>query len=679
MADKIKRMESISGSSLADVATDQDSLGFKVYIEAIGAYLTHEDTKGPLTLSIEGEWGSGKSSFMLQLRKWLKENRNVKTVWFNAWRHDKEEALWAAFALQFVAEMTDQMKSLWKCLRAKWKLMKNRFNWRRGWFDLVRTVITMLLWIVIASAIWIFGHETFIVNGKSVGLSNALRILIGVVGSLATAQKVFSTVRDTVDIVGNPLRFDLKKHIQDLNYAERIGFIEQFHRDFKKIVDVYVIKEKVFVFIDDLDRCKVPKAAEMMQAINLMIGADDRLIFIVGMDRQKIAAGLAVDFEKLLPYMEMNSQGNFEEVKTKVGIKFGYDFIEKFIQLPFRVPIAGLDKIDNFLNGLKESKKISALITNKKRQGLLLKIKSWFNKKDQKQKTTDQKEMIEKDETTRKWNEFALKVADDSEAVQEMVKIVAGFLNYNPRRIKQFINMFRLKAYISYYTGLFNPPLDSKDIRGITFEQLAKFVAIELRWPLFLANLDDDNNLLSRLGMFAENWKYEKNPKSKFFEPQTNIESQWRSETELLELITLNANLTKHSKNAIHNDYSLVQLDISKLLKVSARVTPPEISPLSPTISTKGDDSAKKDDIELRRIKKVMESVKEELLSKANVVGVEVGNKFVSGRETDSLSIRVKVKQKLPKSELSQKDLIPAYIDGIVTDVVEVGGIQSYV
>ena len=605
------RMESIAGSSVADVATEKDALGFDVYVEAIGAYLTHQDTKGPLALSIEGEWGSGKSSFMLQLKRWLVEKRNAKTVWFNAWRHDKEEALWAAFALQFVEEMSDQMKSKWSRLRAKWRLMRNRFDWRSGWFDLVRTGFNLLLWIVIAVAIWVAGRETFLVNGEIVGLPRAIWIVLGLGGSLAAVRGIFSTVRDTVDIVGNPLRFNLKRHIDDPNYAERIGFIEEFHRDFRKIVGVYSENEKVFVFIDDLDRCEVPRAADMMQALNLMIGADDRLIFIMGMDRQKIAAGLAVKYEKLLPYIKLNVQGNFEQFKTREGTRFGYDFIEKFIQLPFRVPAPEPKKIDRFLENLKQEKETAPSEQEKeKRPRLWSKLANQRSKEVLKKETGKQPDVlagempsVAKDETQeakqeeiemlRKWDEFALETGDDSKAVQETVKtIVAGALRYNPRRIKQFINLFRLKAYIAYNTGLFNPPAKSEDTQAMTFEQLAKFATIELRWPLLLSDLEEDYDLLKRLSEYAEAWKYDQSKQKKVSEPKTNAEKRWRAETELLDLIALKPDPKKEQRESTYRDYSLTQLNVSKLLQVSAAVRPPDTITPSQTEAPSPTESA---------------------------------------------------------------------------------------
>jgi hypothetical protein len=184
---------SILNTSVGDQASVHDSLGFTPYVTAIGEFLINEQTKPPLTMSIEGEWGSGKSSFMKQLQKeielsqrkalekkidnfekwvrrrllrifydyeinesryeWLRINfewkfikletefflvlwkilnyvclwiidkilsllidlfksvifllqRKPRTVWFNAWRHDKAEALWAAFALEFIRQIS---------------------------------------------------------------------------------------------------------------------------------------------------------------------------------------------------------------------------------------------------------------------------------------------------------------------------------------------------------------------------------------------------------------------------------------------------------------------------------------------------------------------------------------------------------------------------------------------
>jgi predicted KAP-like P-loop ATPase len=132
----------IAGSAIGDHPTHADRLGFKPYVEAIAGFLLADATRPPITISIEGEWGSGKSSFLLQLEdaivgerrfgaflktlplwlggesasgsisaawKKLRSPRPPLTVRFNAWRHDKQDSVWAAFALAFVQSLRSEI------------------------------------------------------------------------------------------------------------------------------------------------------------------------------------------------------------------------------------------------------------------------------------------------------------------------------------------------------------------------------------------------------------------------------------------------------------------------------------------------------------------------------------------------------------------------------------------
>jgi len=71
-----------------------------------------------------------------------------------------------------------------------------------------------------------------------------------------------------------------------------------------------------------------------------------------------------------------------------------------------------------------------------------------------------------------------------------------------------------------------------------------------------------------------------------------------------------------------------------------------------------------------RRIK---ELYKKEILSKPNVVGVGVGYKIRSGKITDEPAVMVYVTRKIPKQALRKEELVPEELDGVKTDVVEVG------
>ncbi len=69
---------------------------------------------------------------------------------------------------------------------------------------------------------------------------------------------------------------------------------------------------------------------------------------------------------------------------------------------------------------------------------------------------------------------------------------------------------------------------------------------------------------------------------------------------------------------------------------------------------------------------------KNDLLAKPNVVGVGVGEKISQGRNTGELSVVVLVRQKVPLVGLEPKAIVPREVNGIRTDVVEVGLIRAF-
>jgi hypothetical protein len=65
------------------------------------------------------------------------------------------------------------------------------------------------------------------------------------------------------------------------------------------------------------------------------------------------------------------------------------------------------------------------------------------------------------------------------------------------------------------------------------------------------------------------------------------------------------------------------------------------------------------------------------LFGLANVVAVGASYKQKGGKPTSTRALTVFVESKLPKSELAKSDIVPAELDGVKTDVVEVGKIEA--
>jgi len=64
------------------------------------------------------------------------------------------------------------------------------------------------------------------------------------------------------------------------------------------------------------------------------------------------------------------------------------------------------------------------------------------------------------------------------------------------------------------------------------------------------------------------------------------------------------------------------------------------------------------------------------LLGLKNVVGVGVGYKHVGGDNTGDPAYVVYVEKKLPPGDLSRSHIIPRKIDGLDTDVIEIGVVK---
>lgn len=81
---------------------------------------------------------------------------------------------------------------------------------------------------------------------------------------------------------------------------------------------------------------------------------------------------------------------------------------------------------------------------------------------------------------------------------------------------------------------------------------------------------------------------------------------------------------------------------------------------------------------DLETVRARLDSARERILARANVVATGVGYKVTGGARTDALSIVASVAEKVPPERLAPRDLVPAAVDGVPTDVVETGQVRAF-
>ena len=498
-------------SSVGDSAAAVDELGFELYVNALADFLVAPNTRAPLACSIEGSWGSGKSSFMLQLKNRLRKVAPAcRTVEFNAWKYDKQEELWAAFALKVTRSLREQLG--WaRRLLCDFRLFRTRI---KGWTERLSLLALLLTWLLL-----LCGFGGVIVWTIRASNNERVTLIKSLVGSKdkssAEKAKVAAEPKPSTEtptlpdpwyhwLSWSPLatsavlivlltgkipqslrkrlfEAQLEKYIDRPDYKGKAAFVDAFSDDFSKMIEAYAPSGgKIFVFIDDLDRCEAPKAADLMQAINLMIGDGNSLIFILGLDRAKVAAAIAFKFREIIPYLDpsLDLTARPDSIRS-----FGDAFLEKFIQLSFRLPISSNEaQARKFIDSLIADAAMPAQATT-----------AGQNK--------DAGEAIDAAaESTRR----ALRIESgaESQRIRDIVMMVREVLEYSPRRIKTFLNAFRLALYIASAQGLLDVDSMTEEAE-VTPERLGKFLVLTSRYPEIRLTLDKDSAFLQEIEEMA--------------------------------------------------------------------------------------------------------------------------------------------------------------------------------
>lgn len=79
LAEEARERRAINDKPITDIK--EDTLGFRVYVSALHEFITSRDTTTPLTISINGAWGSGKSSLMKMLERQFKP-KDADNLWW---------------------------------------------------------------------------------------------------------------------------------------------------------------------------------------------------------------------------------------------------------------------------------------------------------------------------------------------------------------------------------------------------------------------------------------------------------------------------------------------------------------------------------------------------------------------------------------------------------------------
>ncbi len=468
----------IASRVLADIPDEElDLLDFGVYADALATLIRDENTKKPITIGIDAAWGMGKTQLMKMVRKRLthpvsdklqmkvKGRSRFPTVWFNAWKYDREDALWAALVLEILDQSTKRLPP-WERRYVNVRLKFRRLNWR---WVLGAALSLSLLAVLVPLGIWLLVRSNPTLG--SILISFAILSATGAYHSMKEVAQQIKTLQQ-----------DLSKYIKTPDYQEKIGFLAQFEEDFGRVIDIVTENGKwpLVVFIDDLDRCGPAEAVEIVEAINVLL--DSRhCVFVIGMDANAVAQSIQSKYKSLEQAYATNP----------AGLTLGERFLEKIVQINFRIPPSQEYQVQWLIKShLAMSKERTTAVSQpaeaEERRTLaeqMIQAEQRGGEKNLSKATEIAEDKIvgtgtgiSKEEIQEVSKELSKRAFEDDERVHQAVREVAPYLDSNPRKIKKFINNFRLHALIAQKRGLLE-----RD--GISVSLLAKAVVVSMLWP----------------------------------------------------------------------------------------------------------------------------------------------------------------------------------------------------
>lgn len=234
--DKIKILTDIPVSSASE-----DALNFNAYSESLTQIIV--DSKARFAVGIFGSWGTGKTSLMKMIKTKLKEKYkdDIITLWFEAWRYDRDKYLaLVPFLRQLLIELENQSKDSKK----KWQSVKKGAE---------RTLSAFADSVSFSSGAQPIGSVQFDIGKFKNSLKSEGSIFFG---------------DETV-----PFREHPTGHLASA--------IAKLRKDTKND------KIRIVAFIDDLDRCTPDKALEVLESIKAFFDMEG-IVHVIAMDSSSI-------------------------------------------------------------------------------------------------------------------------------------------------------------------------------------------------------------------------------------------------------------------------------------------------------------------------------------------------------------------------------------------------------
>lgn len=435
----------VAGAS-SDRPSVADQLKFTDYAQAFAEIIASDDTEPPLTIGIYGSWGIGKSS-LLEMIAGQFENPEagptpVHVVEFNAWEYNSSEKIWPALVRRVMEEM--ERRAQWTRRARLWDTLKRNVGreWRRRRAPLAVAVLSVLAVAVVAAVELALSPELIVAALAALGISGAAKVIS--------------------DLATNPVSKWVATLVEREDYGEELPYMREIRADLRFLAEQMRRdgeQPRILVMIDDLDRCEPEKAVEVLQAVNQLLDFD-AFIVCLGIDARVITAAVEAHYDQLL---------------GEAGAT-GYEYLDKIVQIPFRIPTPTAAEIEIFLSAQMpirlEVPEVEVTVTP---LGGVAGTDAGYGKPE------DGEGMAGADGGVPPEPEAPLLTTLFSQNEVDGFQTLAPYIRSNPRHIKRLINVYRMVRTLAIRR-------DVKEILGNSALTIS-WIVICAQWPYTVSGM----------------------------------------------------------------------------------------------------------------------------------------------------------------------------------------------
>ena len=378
----------------SDTESKEDYLNFGEVSQIVTEILETEAML-PVSIGIFGNWGAGKSSLLNLIEQQIKPHEWI-VIKFDAWLYQGFDDARTAL-LETIANHLIQAAKNKETILQKSKNLLARIDGLR-----------LAGWLAEGAAL-AAGFPTFGLVSKIFG--TAQNALDGIQDATESKQ-VVETGKEIVDS-GRKLIAPQKQQTPPQQ-------IDEFRKEYGEILQD--LGKKLVIVIDNLDRCLPANAIQTLEAIRLFLFLN-RTAFIIAADEEMIRHSVAEHYKDL-------------------SYRHQIDYLDKLIQIPIRVPKAGVLEIRAYLYMLYA---IHQKVPPEKLANLRQFLETHLQQSWQDQSLNP--EQVAK--TIEEQHNQAL--LSDFERANRIAPLLANSPNIhgNPRIVKRILNTIKMRAQIA--------------------------------------------------------------------------------------------------------------------------------------------------------------------------------------------------------------------------------------